>query len=482
VRDPVPRPPGPSWSAVDAYRRRRRDILGMLTDVAGAHPRLAHLRLLNTSTYLVNDPELVREVFVVRARSIRKGPGLQRAKPFVGTGLLTNEGETHRKHRRLLQPAFHKVHIDAYGHQMVAAAQRLAWADGVEIDIAEQMCRLSLTVATETLFGTGLTDRELADTRVALNQIISTFRRRSAPAMVARAPGPVRHVFGGVQRRFDALLSRLIECRQRQPGTDLLSMLVHSGLSDLEIRHEAKTFVTAGHETIANALTWTWWLLYRHPAVTQRVRAEVDALGGPVTAADYARLPYTRAAVAESMRLYPPVHLIGRRALEPFTLDGWTVPAGDRLLASPWMSHRDARWWGPDVALFRPQRWLDAAGGFADGNPGQPRFAYFPFGAGPRMCIGEGFAWMEMVLVVATLIRRWQLVITRDPRPRPGFSLRTDGPVPAVPRRRDGAHQDAHQDGDRQDGAHQDAHQDGYHQDSDHQDGDRRDSDQRVAR
>lgn len=433
-----PRPPGPGWSPLEGYRRRRRDVLGMLTEAARHHPKLAYLRILHRSAYLVIDPELVREVLVRQSRSVRKGTGIQRAIPFLGVGLISNEGETHRRHRRALQPAFHKEQIRVYGQLMTSAAQELPWREGGRVDLAGEMGELTFTIATEALLGTDLPAAEAQAARAAVVEFGAMFQRLSysLATVLLAVPSPLRHRFHRARRRLDAVLARVVARRRERAGHDFLSLLLASGLSDQEIFDEARTFVAAGHESTANALTWTLWLLDRHPRVAGRLHAELDALPGAPTVDDYPGLHYTQAVVAESMRLYPPVHVIGRRAYEPIELAGWRVPAGDRLLTSPWVTHRDPRWWGADAAEFRPERWLDQRGAFGDRNPGHPRLAYFPFGAGPRVCIGDGFAWLEVALVLATVARRWRPAIDRDPRPQPGFTLRTDGPVPAVLHRR----------------------------------------------
>src|SRR5215475_2862939 len=434
MRDSTPRPPGPDWGSLAASRRRRRDYLGMLTEVAAGHPRIAYVRLLNKPVYLVSDPELARELLVARARAVKKGRGFQRAAtPFLGAGLLTNEGEVHRRHRRLLQPAFHKERVRAYGDLMVAATLRLPWTEGGRVDITEEMGRLTLAIVAGALFGADLADAQMQHARASLNEFVANFNGLQR----ARLPGLGRRHAARSRERFDAVVTQLLR-RQHQEET-FLAMLLDSVLSDVEILDEARAFVTAGHESTANMLVWALWRLHRHAGVADRLHAEVDALPDTPTTADYPRLPYTRAVAAESLRLYPPLYVLGRRAREPFTLDGWPVQAGDRLLTSPWVIHRDVRWWGPDATRFRPERWLDSAGQFAEHNPGQPRAAYFPFGVGPRVCIGEAFGWLEAVLVIATLARQWRPVIGREPRPRPSFTLRTDGPVIAQLQRRTAA-------------------------------------------
>jgi cytochrome P450 len=221
---------------------------------------------------------------------------------------------------------------------------------------------------------------------------------------------------GRASADLDALVYRLIaEHRAAGDTGDLLSMLLMvrdaehpegTGMSDKQVRDEALTLLLAGHETTANALTWTWLLLDGNRAAAARLHGEVDALGRPPEPTDLDALPYTRAVIAESMRLYPPAWVIGRRATEPIEVDSYTIPAGSLIATSQWIVHRDSRWWG-DGEAFRPERWLTPDGRFDEVAPGAPRGAYFPFGAGRRVCAGESFAWTEAVLVLATLAQVW---------------------------------------------------------------------------
>ncbi|MEU7905449.1 cytochrome P450 [Actinoplanes sp. NPDC049118] len=434
MSDRRPYPPGPAMGPLKAYRARRKDILGMLTSVAADHPRVAHLRVLNESVYLVSDPDLVHEALVVRSRSVRKGSGFERAIPFLGEGLFTNDGEVHKRHRRALQPAFHRARIAEYGQLMIDIARGLPWHDGEQVDVAESMGRLTLSVATQALFGSDIDDADVIEAREALHEFVSIFQRLGSPhvALLLRMPTPLRRRFEASRIRFDTVLNRLVEQRRAALTDDFLSMLLQSGMTDSEIFDEVRTFVPASHETTANALTWTLWLLDQHPEVRERLHREVDALPGLPEADDMPRLHYTRAVIAESMRLYPPIYVIGRRAQEDLTVDGWPIAAGARLITSPWVTHRDPRWWGDDALEYRPGRWLDDAGEFSQDRPGQPRMAYFPFGMGPRVCIGEGFAWMETILVVATIARQWRTQVLNEVKPLPGPMLRTDGPVQAL--------------------------------------------------
>jgi cytochrome P450 len=427
------------------------------TGVAQRHDRLAHVRMFNEHVYVLTHPEVVRHVLVTNGRSTMKGRGVQQTKQLLGEGLLTSEGALHHRQRRLVQPAFHHERIALYGEQMVAAATEHSdrWSDRERVDLAEQMAALTLDVVGRTLFGADLTaqTREVAD---ALTQVMDGFRRR-----VARAPGSAlnrlptkgnRRVADGLAR-LDAVVADLVASHRgaaaRRPagavGDDVLSMLVAArddeaggaGMSDRQVRDEVMTLVLAGHETTANALTWAWFLLGSDPATRARLHAEVDSVPGPLRSGDLARLPWTRAVVAETLRLYPPAWMIGRRLTGDVTVDDWTLPAGSLTIASQWVLHRDPRWWG-DAAAFRPARWLDSAGGFDESAPGQPRGAWFPFGLGSRVCIGESFAWTEAVLVLATLARRWDptILASADPVVAPAVTLRARDGMPALLRAR----------------------------------------------
>jgi cytochrome P450 len=208
-------------------------------------------------------------------------------------------------------------------------------------------------------------------------------------------------------------------------------------MPDRQVRDEVLTLLLAGHETTANALAWTWLLLDRHPAAAERLHAELAGLTGPADVGELPRLPWTHAVVAESMRLYPPAWVVGRRMLRPATLAGWTVPAGSIVTASQWITHRDGRWW-PEPLQFRPERWITADGRFDEAAPGQPRGAYFPFGLGRRVCVGESFAWTEAVLVLAVLARGFAPALLAGHRVdvRPGITLRPAHGLPMTIRAR----------------------------------------------
>jgi cytochrome P450 len=364
--------------------------------------------------YLLNDPALIEELLVVRSGSFIKSRGLQRLERMVGKGLLTSNGAFHLAQRRLVQPAFHRDRIAAYASAMVRRADRFAAAvvPGETIAMDRAMYRLTLGIAAETLFG-GDVDAEAGAIGAALDDAMATFPAALSPIgeLLDHLPMlPVVARFRRAKARLDAILGRLIEqkraaLRAGGGGDDVLSTLLGGAEGEAmapgQLRDEAMTIFIAGHETTADALAWAWWLLAGHPEVTARLEAEIDAvLAGRTPAADdVARLPVARAVIAEAMRLYPPAWVLGRQAIEPAQLGGWTVPAGGIVIASQLVMHREPRFWREPEA-FRPERWWN---GEADALP---RFAYFPFGGGNRICIGEAFAWTEAVLVLATVARR----------------------------------------------------------------------------
>jgi cytochrome P450 len=399
-----------------AVTRRPLEFLGSIKrdfgDVAG-------FRIGTQPIVLLSHPDDIRDVLVTHGRRFHKGRGLERAKLLLGDGLLTSEDEFHLRQRRLAQPAFHRARIAGYGDTMAAYARRRAeqWVDGTELDVAAEMAAYTLAVVGKTLFDADIED-EAGDIGDALGTAIATFNFTVVPfaGVLLRLPLPVSRRFKRARKRLDATIYDMI-ARRRASGVDrgdLLSMLLMAqdsegdggGMSDLQLRDEAMTLLLAGHETTANALSWAWYLLSGAPDVEARLHAEVDSLGDRMLGADdVARLPYTRAVLAETMRLYPPAWIIGRRALDAHRAGEHELAPRTIVLLSQWIVHRDPRWW-PEAESFRPERWLP--GGSAS-DPARPKFSYFPFGAGTRVCIGEHFAWMEGVLALATFAQRWRL-------------------------------------------------------------------------
>jgi cytochrome P450 len=429
-----PPPPGPRERIpLRALLRFRRDPTGFLASIAETYGDVAHFRFGRRRLYLLSHPDLVREVLVARHREFIKSYALQRSRVLLGEGLLTSEGEFHLRQRRLAQPAFHRDRIAAYGAVMAEIAARFAgrWRDGEVVDMAAEMSRLTLEVVGRTLFDTEVGD-EADALGGALTDAMVLFDRLTIPfsEWLDRLPLPSNRRFARARERLDATILRLID-EHRRPGDrgDLLSMLIDArdhtgdggGMTDRQLRDEALTIFLAGHETVANALAWTWYLLSHHPEVAARLHAEVDEVArteGPGPGA-FPRLSYTRAVLAESMRLFPPAWVIGREPRSDLEIGGFAIPAGTIVMMSPWVLHRDPRFWD-DPTAFRPERWLDGD------RCSVERRGYLPFGAGPRKCIGEGFAWMEGVLVLATLARRWtaRLVPEHPVETRPLITLR----------------------------------------------------------
>lgn len=371
-------------------------------------------------------------MLVTQGRSFMKGRALQEAKRILGDGLLTSEGELHLRQRRLIQPLFHADRVAGFAAEMVNAAQRVSgrWRDGAQLDLAGQMTELTLAIVGRTLFAADV-ERDARDVGAALTVALEAFDRFLVPgaALLELLPLPSSRRFRSARRRLDTIIERLIDERLAGPGRhgDLLTMLLEArdeggggAMSRRQIRDEAITILLAGHETTAQALSWTWYLLSQSPEAESRLHEELDRVlaGRPPGAADAQRLPYTRAVVTESMRLYPPAWSIARRALAELELGGYRITRRSIVVTSPWIVHRDERWF-PEPGRFEPGRWL------VD-DPARPRFAYFPFGGGTRICIGERFAWTEAILVLATLASRWRATLVPDHpvEPLPRITLR----------------------------------------------------------
>ncbi len=439
-------PPGPSSFIPGRYLLAfTRDPLEFLAGMARRYGDIARFTNGGQGYFLLNHPDYIKDVLVTHNTNFMKGRGLQRAKRLLGEGLLTSEPPLHRRQRRLAQPAFHKQRIASYASMMVDYAERREhehWSDGAELDIAQEMMKLTLAIVGKTLFDTD-TEAEAEEVREALSATMESFTRFMLPfaGLLDRLPLPATRRFQQARARLDAIIYRIINERRASGGDrgDLLSMLIVAqdeegdgeGMSDEQLRDEAMTIFLAGHETTANALTWTWYLLSQHAEVEAKLHAEIDAVLGErlPTAEDLPALRYTEMVLAESMRLYPPAWILGRRALKDYEVGGYNVPAGSIVIMSPYVMHRDERYF-PDPTRFDPERWTSEA------REARPPFSYFPFGGGPRRCIGEGFAWMEGILLIATLARAWRMrlmpdhVVATQPvvtlRPKHGMRMRLE--------------------------------------------------------
>ncbi len=450
VQEEIRRPPGPKLGPLDYLRMLRGTPLPDLVAEKGyGSADVVHFSLQGEHYYFVLAPELVCDLFLRLAKQTGKGRSTERSRPLLGDGLLTSEGELHRRQRRLIQPAFHHTQIAGYARVMAEEAARLAdrdWVDGATRDVAADMAAVTLRIVGRTLFTTDLSSDATAVTEAATRLIHLHARSLSVSRrLLGKLPLPGRKAAAAATEELDRVVQRMVtESRAGGgAGDSVLAMLLAARdedgepMSDRLVRDEVMTLLLAGHETTANALTWTWLLLDQHPEAAARLHAEVDALPGPPTADDLAALPWTNAVLAESMRVYPPAWASGRRVLADVTLGDWTLPAGSLASAVQWLTHRDPRWW-PEPERFRPERWLDAEGAYDETAPGQPRGAYFPFGMGTRVCIGGSFARTEAALVLATLAREWApaLVPGRVVKPLPATILRPRGGLPMVLHRR----------------------------------------------
>jgi cytochrome P450 len=428
-------PPGPrpliSTSNLLAFRR---DRCVFLTKLAREYGDLVYFKLGPQPVFLINNPEYIRDVLVTHNKNFMKGEGAQRSKRLLGEGLATSEGEVHRRQRRLSQPAFHRQRIAGYAATMVeyTARMRDVWRDGETLEMSREMMRLTLATACKTFFDADV-ESEADEIGDAFSNAISLFNFLTFPysRLLEKLPLPVVRRFHKAQERLDAIIYRMIDGRRRNGGDrgDLLSMLIQArddegdgtGMTDKQLRDEIMTIFFAGHETTANALTWTWYLLSQNPEVEARLHREIDeVLNGQLPSAeDYSRLSYTEMVFAESMRLYSPSWITGRRALNDYQINGYIIPAGSVVLMSQYVMHRNEKYF-PDPLKFDPERWRPEA------RESRPKFSYFPFGGGPRMCIGEHFAWMEGVLVIATMAQRWKMGLVKGHpvEPQPIVTLR----------------------------------------------------------
>lgn len=367
--------------------------------------------------YFLNHPDLVRDLFVVNAHKFMKGRALQRAKNLLGQGLLTSEGEFHLRQRRMIQPAFHRGRIAEYAKAMVEYAERMSsrWSDGDVRDVDQEMMHLTLQIVGKTLFSAEVED-DADDVGNAMTTVSKLFDFLLLPysEWLQKLPLPQTRRFERARDTLNAVIYGIINDRRRsgEDTGDLLSMLLHARdeddggvMTDEQVRDEALTLFLAGHETTSNALTFTWYLLSQHPDRSEQLRDELDHVitDRSPTIDDLPNLKYAEAVLAESMRLFPPAWAVGRLAIEDHSFGGYDIPKGALVLVSPYVAGRDPRFWeSPDE--FIPERWQKQSVKEA----GQKNI-YFPFGGGVRRCIGEGFAWTEGILLLATLARKWKL-------------------------------------------------------------------------
>jgi cytochrome P450 len=441
-------PPGPRGLETFGFlgRGSAARALAFLEQTARSFGPISSFSILGRRVFLIDDPALIEDVLVTRQHQFVRDTGATLLCELLGDGLLTSDEPRHRERRRLLQPAFHREQVATYAVSMVAESERMGreWEGRATIDIRTEMRKLTLSIVGACLFG--------ADFRESTEQIAAVLRRvvrRIAllgPAFLFLEPAALLYrrlfprgpslVFRADRAELECIIKPIVQQRRGSNMADLLSILLRlrddsdAPLTEEDVCNEAVTLVLAGNETTAAALTWTWFLISHHPAVEQRFHTELDMVLGDYCPGfdDIAKLRYTSMILQEAMRLYPPALAFGRRPIEPVELGGYTIPAGTSILLSPYVTHRNERWF-KDPEVFDPTRWENAS---------VPKFAYFPFGGGAKMCIGEPFARMEAILAIATLGKAWSLrAVDKSPvGPAPGIALRPKGNIDMRPTKR----------------------------------------------
>jgi len=451
VMSATQQPPGPRRPAIVNMVIRQFQQANFHLKLARQYGDVVHFKFGQVGVYLVSHPDYIRDVLVVNHKKFAKigkrVSGQMMLRKLLGNGLLLSENEFHLRQRRLMQPAFHRQRIAAYAQVMAEYAARTSerWRQlpaGAELDMAEEMMRLTLSVVGRTLFDADV-EHDAPEVGQAMAELFALFNRTISPVHFLldklRPGGGDR--FHRARGKIDEIIYRTIRERRAdgKDHGDLLSMLLMAqdeeggtgGMNDEQVRDEAITLFLAGHETTALALGWTWYLLAQHPDIEAKLHAELDeVLGGRRPALeDVPRLRYTEMVVAEVLRLYPPAWMISRSVREEHEIGGYKLAPDCLVLISPYVVHHDPRYY-PDPFKFDPERWTPEA------KESRPKFSYFPFGGGNRICIGESFAWMEGVLLLACFGRKWKLRVQPEQkiglqamvtlRPKYGMKMRIE--------------------------------------------------------
>jgi cytochrome P450 len=413
----LPPGPKPKISLINLVRFRRNS-LGFLKQIYQEYGDIVHFKMGPLRILLLNHPDYIKEVLSTQQSNFVKGRPLEMAKELLGEGLLTSEGEFHKRQSRIIQPAFHRKMMGTYAPAMTEYALRLMnkWEDGMSVDMMQEMIKMSTGIAGKTMFNVDI-EEEAPEINQALDAVMSLFDRVSLPfaeyLLKIPLPGTIR--FFRAKSKLDHTIYKVIRERReiKLNNGDLLSLLLkeqeEGEMSDRQIRDEALTLFLTGFDTTSLALTWTWYLISQHPQVEAELHEELDRVlqGRLPTLEDYPNLKFTRMVFAESMRLYPPIYIIARQAVEAFTIGEYEVPKKTIVLASPYLIHHDSRFHSnPEV--FNPHNW--------DDRPGiqHPRYEYFPFSEGPRSCIGQHYAWLEGVMVLASIAQFWKVKMVPD--------------------------------------------------------------------
>jgi cytochrome P450 len=441
------RPPGPKGTPVMGVMREfNRDSLGFIERAQSDYGDIVWMRFLYVPALFLYHPNEIEYVLSTNSRNFRKAMSLRSNffQRLVGNGLLTSEGEEWKRQRRLSSPAFHRHRIGAYAGIMVDYTSRLMsrWQPGDARDMHREMMRLTLEIVVRCLFSADVS-HDVDHVGDTLKELVKPFASQATLKWILnnRLPTPTHLRFHRLAKRIDDVVYRIIAERRangRDEG-DLLSMLLAardedgSQMTDQQLRDEVMTLFLAGHETTALTLSWSWYLLGKHPDAEKKFHEELDeVLGGrAATVADLPRLKFTEQIAKEAMRLYPPAYGLGREAIEDCEIAGYPVPAGTQVFMFQWVTQRDARFYDRPNE-FRPERWTE------EFTETLPKYAYFPFGGGPRACIGASFAMMEMILVLATIGQKFRLQLAPDHRVEiyPAMSLRPKDRVEVVVKNR----------------------------------------------
>ncbi len=416
-----PKPPGPPLLPIvgNLELLRNSSPLHLLLRWRHDYGDVMGWRLGPRKGVMVNDPEVIKHVLGTNHQNYTKAQSYNRLKPLLGEGLLTSEGDFWKRQRRLSQPAFHRKQIEKLAGLMVEEAEKLfeSWdqraCTGESFDINEDMMRVTLSIVCRALFGTGLTEDEFVQVSEAMEFLLKETIKRAMRPWFVEFPTQTNRKYQSYIHRLNAIVYRIIKERRAsaEQRDDLLGMLLSardedSGeqMSDEQLRDEAMTLFLAGHETTANALSWTFLTLSRHPTVRAKVCAEIETVLGEElpSAQSVAQLPYTRCVLDETLRLHPPLPSFARRAIEDDTLGGFHLEAGTNVLVCPYVLHRHPKLW-PNPEGFDPERFQE------EKKKEYHKFAYLPFGGGPRFCIGNNFAIMEALIILTVLCRRYEV-------------------------------------------------------------------------
>lgn len=400
----------------------RKDSIGFLRKIAKEYGDIVHFKIGPIRLVLLNHPVFIKEVLSTQHSNFIKGRPLKMTKELLGEGLLTSEGEFHKRQSQIIQPVFHRKMLESYAIEMTNCISELmnGWENGMKVDIRDEMAKMSMAIAGKTLFSIDL-ESEAPEIIHALNSASSLFGRVTVPfsEWLIKLPLPSTFRFYKAKARLDDTIYRMIDKRRQTKvdNGDLLSLLlsaqnndVHGkGMSDKQVRDEALTLFLTAFDTTSNALNWTWYLLSQNPDAEKELHVELEHIlqGRIPTVEDIPQLKYTRMVFGEAMRIFPPSWVLARQAINDFQIDRYTIPGGTLILMSPYLIHHDSRFHA-DPDKFNPYAWDEHS------RNQSSKYEYFPFGGGPRACIGQSFAWMEGVLTLATIAQFWQIKLVPE--------------------------------------------------------------------